>query len=512
MSKQITNAPKAPGQIPIENHVFREFGGINTQAARTSIRPEQFSWLENVMPIGAGNLKAVPQKDVALTTLSGKTVYYAKEFNISGVFYQFYACTDGSLYQVRVSDGAQTAIIAGGTFSGSDVQIAQWKNERILIIDSAGGYRDWDGATLTNNSGTTGAPSAGTCIATFSGRVWIVNGTANRTISYSDAASYTAFTGSGGSTTITDEVLTGRIYQLLPANNFLYYFGGDSINVIADVQVVSGDAVFSNTNISANSGTTFSQAIVVYYRAIWYMNQYGIFALYGATPRKASDDLDGIFPRLDFTKPVTAGTVVIFNILCVAFMATYNDPINGARKIIMVYFNKKWYITSQSGSLSLMSTSHNQKDALYGVDGGIIYPMYANTSASISQTIQTALWDFQDYIPIKQSLRVGVEGTLPPTTGNISVTCDTEITSQAPSVPFAQQFSMTWYNNAGAIFSWTNSVGATFIWLISGYIWFQGDVENTGHYLGITVTSNTSANVYNGMQLQYRRLPAGWGN
>jgi hypothetical protein len=133
--KSISNAPKAPGQIPIENKVFREFGGINTQAARTSIAPEQFSWLENVMPIGAGNLKAVPQKNAALTTLTGKTVYYSKEFNIAGVFYMFYACTDGALFQVRVSDGAQTVIIAAGTYSVSGTQIAQWKNERILIID-----------------------------------------------------------------------------------------------------------------------------------------------------------------------------------------------------------------------------------------------------------------------------------------------------------------------------------------------------------------------------------------
>jgi len=577
--KSISNAPKAPGQIPIENKVFREFGGINTQAARTSIAPEQFSWLENVMPIGAGNLKAVPQKNAALTTLTGKTVYYSKEFNIAGVFYMFYACTDGALFQVKVSDGTQTVIIAAGTYSASGAQIAQWKNERILIIDPTAGYAMWDGTTfyrlstattitgtivattltvtasngwisvgsslsggtasgiisaqlsgvaggvtgtstwsLTSTAGnnpttaTPGSPTSGTSIATFAGRVWIVNGTASRTISYTDAASFDSFINSGGSTTITDEVLTGQIYQLVPANNFLYIFGGDSINVISDVQVSSGAAVFSNTNISANSGTDLNQAIVVYYRAVWYMNRYGIFALYGSTPRKASDDLDGIFPLIDFTKSVTSGTVVIFNILCAAFMATYNDPVAGARKIIMIYFNKKWFVTSQTGSLTTMATSHGQLDTLYGVDTASIYKLFGNSTLSISQTVQTALWDLGDFIPIKQSLRIGVEGTLPASTGSVTATCDTEFGSQAPEVPFAQSFSMIWYNSSGSVFSWTNSLGAAFAWLIGGYVWFQGDVETTGHYLGMTVTSNTAVNVYNGLQLQYRRLPAGWGN
>lgn len=503
--------PVAPGTQPLENKVFREFGGINTQAARTSIDPAQFGWLENVMPVGPGNMKAVYQADTALTTITGKTVYYEKEYNIAGVFYMFCACTDGALIQVRISDGAQTVIIAAGTYSGSGTQIAQWKSERILIIDTSAGYRDWDGATLTNNSVATGI-SAGTSIATFAGRAWIVNGTANRTITFTDASSYNSVAGSGGSTTISDEVLTGAIYQLVPANNFLYVFGADSINVIADVQVVAGAAVFSNTNISSNSGTDLNQAIVVYYRAVWYMNRYGIFALYGATPRKASDDLDGIFPLIDFSQRVTAGTVVIFNILCAAFMFTYNDPVDGARKVIAVYFNKKWFIASQSPTLTLMATSHYQQDTLYAFDTAKMYKLFACSSANVTQTIKTALWDFGDFIPVKQAIRVGVEGTLPATSGSIRMVCDSELQSQNAAVSLTGAFSFAWTNGLSQVFTWLNSLGATFTWLIGGYVWFQSDVENNGHYLGITVTSNTSQNVYNGLQMQYRKLGADWGN
>lgn len=510
--KSAPSIPRAPGEISTETKSFREFEGMNTQASRTAIEATQFSILENVMPIGKGNLKAIPQIASALAVLTGEVAYYEQEFNISNTAYMFFAVVSGAAYQVKLSDGTVTKIANAGTFSGANVQIAQWKNERILIIDTTGGYRDWDGTTLTNNSGVSGSPSSGTAISTFAGRVWVVNGTANRTISWSNTAAYADFTGTGGSTTISDEVLTSKIIQLLSANNFLYFFGIDSINIIADTQVVGGALQFSNTNISANSGTDLPQAIVPYYRSIWYMNRSGIFALYGATPRKASDDLDGIFPNIDFTKPVTCGTVVLYNILCVCFMFTYNDPTASARKIVAIYFGKKWFIASQSVSLTLMGTSHGSTDSLYGTDGTTVYQMFGNTTADISQTIKTRLWDFEDFISTKESIAVGVEGTLPATTGSVSVTVDTETSSEFPSTPFASSFAFTWTNSLGNVFTWTNSLGAPFMWIVGGYVFFQGDVQNSGRYLGITVTSTTAANIYNGLHLAYRRLPATWGS
>ena len=40
--------------------VMRDFKGVNTQANRIGVDPDEFSWLENAMPIGNANLKAVP--------------------------------------------------------------------------------------------------------------------------------------------------------------------------------------------------------------------------------------------------------------------------------------------------------------------------------------------------------------------------------------------------------------------------------------------------------------------
>ena len=509
------NIPLAPNTTPADNLIFRDFDGINTEGGRQAIGKTQFSWLENVIPIGFANLKAVPQISAVLATIpASRVIYYRREYNINGTNYLFVACTDGSAWQVLLeSPWTVTEIAAAGTFSGTATQVAQWKNERVLIIDTnANGYRDWDGATLTTLSGTTSAPAGGTCIATYGGCVWIVIATGNgRTIAFSTAASYSDFTGNGGSTTITDETLTSSIQQFLVANNFLYFFGVDSINVIADVQVVGGVKTFSNTNLVANSGSNFPQSVIAYFRSVWYMDNSGIYALYGATPRKVSDDLDGIFERINFDEPITAGTVTLYNKLCVCYNVTYNDPEEGDRQIVLVYFGKKWLVASQSTEVDGIATSHGGADMLFGTLNSDVYELFSDTEAEISQTIQSRLWDFDDFISVKQAMQFGVEVNLPGGEGDITVTVDTERFEQAPSVGFGGSFEFVWFNSVGDSFSWDNSLGADFTWLVSGYLWFQGNVEVQGHYLGFTITSMEPQITYQGMQMQYRKLPAGWG-
>lgn len=501
--------PQAEGQIPSQDKIFREFEGINTQSARQAIKPEQFSWLENIMPIGFGNMKVVAAQSAIKATLTAESIYYRHGYNISNVGYMFYACTSGAAYQVNLTTFAKTVICAAGTFPATGTQITQWKDERILIINTTN-YYSWDGATLTALGGTTSAPSAGQCIATYAGRVWISNG---RTINYSKAASYTDFGAPAGNTVISDSTLTSDIQQLLSANNFLYFFGIDSINVISDVSVnAAGTAtLFSNTNISANSGTNLAQTIFPYYRAIWYMNTSGVFGLYGATPRKTSDDLDGIFQLIDFTKPVTGGTVLIYNILCAAFLFTYNDPTAGARPLMAVYFNKKWFVASQGSSLTGMATNNiSGTDNIYADDGLNIYTMFNSTTTAITSKAQTAFWDFGEMVREKQALMIGVEANLAAQTATVTPTVDSEFVQAAPSGNFSGSFSFLWYNSNNVLFSWFNSLAQPFTWLTSGYVWFIGSVENQGHYLGITLNSSSPQIQYSGMQLQYRMYGGGW--
>ena len=111
------NIPLAPNTIPADNLVFREFEGINTEALRQGIGKTQFSWLENVMPIGFANLKAIPQISAIRATIpASRVIYYRREYNIDGVNYLFCACTDGSAWQVlSESPFTVTNIAAAGT-------------------------------------------------------------------------------------------------------------------------------------------------------------------------------------------------------------------------------------------------------------------------------------------------------------------------------------------------------------------------------------------------------------
>jgi len=133
------------------DHQLIEFGGVNTQAARQAIEDDEFSWLENMQPIGYGHLTSVPAAVNLGVTFSGATAYWMRGANIANVEYMMVFCTNGAAYQVNISAGyAKTTIGAAGTFNGSGTKFDQWANERIVIVDPTKGVFSWDGTTLVN--------------------------------------------------------------------------------------------------------------------------------------------------------------------------------------------------------------------------------------------------------------------------------------------------------------------------------------------------------------------------
>ncbi len=134
-------------------HVTKDFKGLNTKANRTAIQENEFAWIENVMPIGYSNLKVIPkEKRVTYSSTSftwGGTVHYMAPANIGGVAYMFAFFTNGGAQYVNLeTPTAPVTLAASGTFSGTRTQISQWKNERILIIDTTYGYATFDGTNL----------------------------------------------------------------------------------------------------------------------------------------------------------------------------------------------------------------------------------------------------------------------------------------------------------------------------------------------------------------------------
>lgn len=608
--------------------VVKDFKGINTKANRTSIQETEFAWLENVMPIGFGNLKVVGKQTAVGAITWGGTVYYMGQGNIGGSEYLFAFFTNGGAEYVNLSTNVKSTLAASATFSGSTTQITQWKNERILIIDSTYGYATFDGTNLVRigsvatititaagtgyatppsvligppnetggvqatatatvggsavtsisiteyGTGYTAAPSVyigsqgsvawagstavalgallssggnyymvtvagttgstapvhtsgsqtngtatllyvtvnngsgsgatatatrinqpGIAIASFSGRVWIAQ---NRTIYYTAADSYNDFTSvSAGNITITDATLHGDIIQIVSANNFLYIFGTDSINVFSDVRVsTTGITLFTNTNISASIGSNLKYSIFAYFRSIFFMNRYGIYALVGATTSKISDALDGVFPGIDFTAGIYGGQVVINNILCAAFQFVY-----AGRKLQAVFFDRKWFMTYQGEIIVIAPAPVGGQLNMYGTDGTSLVKLYSSSTQAIATQIKTALWALNDPIRDKQALKFGVEATVPDTeAGILTITVDNENRSSAG---ISLTNTVNWQNNSGDIIPWLNNSGTAIGWASVGYQLYKYDAQQYGKYLGLTVTSNTPNFVINGFQLEH---------
>ena len=548
---------------------------MNTKANRTAIDQNEFAWLENVMPVGYGNLRVVPTYGSTLATLASVTEYMTSG-NIGNTNYLFFFETDGRCQAMNLSTNALTTVAASGTFSASGVQTAQWKNERILIIDPTNGYYNWDGTNLVKmgsvngvtissggtsfagtitvtigapnqtggvqatatatqtggiitsvtiteaGSGYTSAPTisitgsgggsgfsgtvsilalTGQAIATFSGRVWIAK---DRTVYYSAVNSYSDFgTVSAGNITITDGTLHGNITQLLSANNFLYVFGTDSINVFSDVRVSSttGSTLFTNTNVSASIGSDLPEGIFAYFRSVLFMNRYGVYALVGATTTKISDALDNIFPNIDFSYPVTACQALVYNILVAAWSVTYNDA-GTLRKLQLVFFDRKWFITDMGSMTHIASSPVSGLVNAYGVIGGSeIHRLYSNSTSSINSLIRTALWALNDPIRDKQALKFGVEATMPDTAaGVLNVTVDSENRS---SSAITLTNTVNWVNNNGQTILWSNNVGSAIGWASVGYQLYKYDAQQYGKYLGLSVTSSTPNFVVNGFQMEH---------
>jgi hypothetical protein len=560
--------------------VSKDFKGVNVTNNRTAIGEGEFAWLENTQPIGFGNIRIINAPSNVAGVTFANTVSYMASANIQNTEFLFAFQEDGSAQFVNIETDTLGNLAPSSTFSNSNVQIVQWKNERILIIDPSNGYKTWDGTNLVdigsvgtvevNNSGTnytnatvtfsvpdqtggeqatgevvlttgntiaqvivtnagygyTAAPTvtitdpggsnanvtctlfnqSGTGLATFSGRAWISD---QRTVYYSAADSFNDFISvSAGFLTLTDSTLRTDISTIIAANNFLYVFGEDSINVFSDVRVnsVTGETLFTNTNVSASIGSGFKYAIFPYFRSMLFLNRYGVYALVGATTSKISDSIDDIFTNIDFAQPITAGQVLINNILCAAWTVTYNDA-GTPRKIQVVFFDRKWFITDQGDTITRTASAVIAGNILlYGTTGSNLIKFYNSATATLEWRIATALWPMGDPIRDKQALKLGVEATLSTGFASFDAFMDSE-NQQSPAIPFAN--SVEWINNLGNPIAWTNSGGSTIGWtsiFIPGgnqYYLYRSDARMYGKYLGVTLTGTTTPFTINGFQLEH---------
>lgn len=480
---------------------------MNTQSDRTAISQEEFSLLENLMPIGPGNLQTVPDVSPILHDYGADIIYHTESCNLNNTEYLINFATNGLVFAYDVV--AQTSAQIGTGLSGSGSRSAQWKNSILLFID-ANGYYFWDptGPTFAQITGT-GVPTSGVAIAVYAGRVWIFSG---RLIYTGDVDDYTApaFLPANGArvTNLTDPTLRSNVTNCLAANGYLYYWGNTSINVISNVQIPPSASppapIWDDLNIHPTVGTDQPTSLFVLNRTVMFATRYGAYGMDGVSAQRVSMKLDGTWKQIDFSQTISGGVVTLNNILCAAFLIKWNDPVQGTRTVMPILFDKKWVLGNMGGAVThICSSVVDEEWQLFGFEGNKLRQLFQDDTSHAAARWSTALWPMEDALLTKQATASATEYVASNPGGMLTASVDSE---QGPEpIDIEQQAFITFVNQNQQPLIFVNNASAVLNFVVSGYVLAYKDASNWGKYVGLSGASTKGlAYQLTGLHLEYK--------
>jgi hypothetical protein len=512
----------AKEEEPRRTHIFNEFGGCYTRSSRFTIPPDRLYNCENAMPIGPGNIAIVPNISAMLVDYGADLIYWSQYANVGGSDYLVSFSLSGKVFAYNIASGVSSQINAGTPMTGANARMAQWKRQILLFVDSAG-YYYWDGTTFAKLTGT-GVPSSGDDIAVCFGRVFILQG---RLLVLSgadgfgggapvipDATNYWLAANGSAAINLTDPTIRSAVTRLSAQNGYLYLLSGSGINSISGVTVPSGAVPptpqLDNTNVQAIIGSDQPASVMPYDRLMMFANRYGVYALYGVSAERLSTDIDGTWKYVDFRQAISAGPVVVNNILCAAFLIKRNaDPVFGSNTVVALWFDQKWWFANFGALTFIVSGMLNNAWALFGFLGNKLYQLFGDPTTGPSVNIQTALIPLEDSLADKQIIRAGFEVAVQNITGAFSFTADSQ-TGSNPMPVTANTFTGNWVNAAGTQGQWVNQAGVSGSWFPPAYQLYSGEPPGVfGKYVGFTLGSNGAVFQLAAVDMDYK-LRARW--
>jgi hypothetical protein len=410
-----------------------------------------------------------------------------------------------------------TVTISGGSGAGATATatVVAGVVTGLTLTNAGSGYKATDTLTVTINpvGGGAGATATAkvwpffsitpTTLAVFSGRVWLGGG---RTLTWTGVQGYddAAAANASGSTIIPDSDLVHSITVLRALNNYLWIFGDNSIKQIGTVSVSGSTTIFAIVTLSSDTGTTFPLSVQSYNRLVLFANKAGVFAVLGSSVQKISDEMDGIFQRIDFTQAPVAALNDVNAIRCYMLLVRYVDPTLGAtRSLLLVFQSKKWWVCSQGAALSAMSTAVIAGTLeTFASSGADVTQIIQNVNTPVSILLRTALSHHGKPHMAKRIMQVATAQNST-TTGSMVMTVDTENGSQNANYNVA--FPVTWTTAVGAIVTWVNQFAQAVTFSGTGFLFQRKPAAGTGIYLGLTLSGTfASGYAFNNAIIEYQ--------
>jgi hypothetical protein len=350
---------------------------------------------------------------------------------------------------VTITGGGGSGALAHAVIGGAQVVSIKLTNpgqnylpSDVLTVTISGG--GGSGATATARV----APfiPKGTSVAVFGGRVWLNFFVNNQLTGLQWSGTGTAnveawnnwdVANASGALILPDTDLVHQITGLRSFNNFLWIIGDQSIKQIGNISINKADntTVFTILTLSSDQGTTYLKSCASFNRVFFFVNQNGVYAVFGSSVQKISDDLDGIFQNADFTLQPQASLVDMGNVHNVMWLLRYHDTIftNTTRAIFIIFNGRRWFVGSQGDSIKAVVgtvTLASPRWVPYASSGSDVSPIFNSLNSAVTFRLQTALSHHQNPVQRKKSVRLGWAVTLEAAANSINLSADTDEASK----------------------------------------------------------------------------------
>jgi hypothetical protein len=204
-----------------------------------------------------------------------------------------------------------------------------------------------------------------------------------------------------------------------------------------------------------------------------------------------SEKIDGTYKLLDLSQPVTAGLIVLNNILCYGLMVTYLDPDNqgqGRKIILMISQDGKWFVGSQGDSLVRMAhVEHRGTYRLFGADLNTVRELFIQEHYPV-HNLKTPLYDAGDVTMGKEFVRAAMVMNYEEATPVVATFTPVAFTGQK-RVQVAERTNEVEFTPAqGEDIEWTGSGGAGLRFIAKDYAMPQWMVGMNSKLVGFNIS------------------------